>query len=170
MALYATRSTGTAEVIVRLKKQAAIFCNPRRIISDRGTAFMSNEFREYCRDENIEHSLITTGVPRANGQVERLNRTLIPLLTKLAAPKSDEWYKYLDAAQQCLNATIHRSIGMSPFKLLLGIRPRLKDFPDIREWLEKEWVESFQDKRDELRAQASENIAKIQRENNITHL
>lgn len=85
--LYATRSTGAAEVLVRLRKQVAIFCNPRRIISDRGTAFTSNDFREYCQEENIEHSLITTGIPRANGQVERLNRTLISLLTKLAAPK-----------------------------------------------------------------------------------
>lgn len=90
-------------------------------------------------------------------------------MTKLAAPRSDEWYKNLDAALQCLNAPIHRSSGMSPFKLLLGVRPRLKDFPDIREWLEKEWIESFQNKRDELRAQASENIAKIQRENKHTY-
>ena len=47
--LYATKSTSTAEVLARLKKQATIFCNPRRIISDRSTAFMSSEFRDYCR-------------------------------------------------------------------------------------------------------------------------
>lgn len=46
--LYPTRSTDANEVIARLSSQANIFGNPRRIISDRGTAFTSNMFREYC--------------------------------------------------------------------------------------------------------------------------
>lgn len=163
--LYATKSTSTTEVLEHLRKRAVIFCNPRRIISDRGTAFTSKDFQEYCTAENIEHLLITTGQPRGNGQVERVNRTLIPLLTKLASPKSQEWYKYLDIAQQALNTMIHRSIGTSPFNLLFGTHPRLRDRPDVKEILEKEWVAEFQDSRDELRAQANENIMKIQREN-----
>ncbi|XP_076386026.1 uncharacterized protein LOC143264124 isoform X2 [Megachile rotundata] len=58
--LYATRSTSAVEAIDRLKKQATIFGNPRKIISDCGTAFTSVEFQEYCREENIESGLITT--------------------------------------------------------------------------------------------------------------
>lgn len=38
--LYPTRSTGTEEVIFRLSKQAAIFGNPRRIITDRGCFYV----------------------------------------------------------------------------------------------------------------------------------
>jgi len=91
--LYTSRSTGTTEVLDRLKKQAAIFGNPQRIISDRETAFTSKEFETYCEEENIEHILITTGVPRENGQVERVNRTLVSVLTKLAAPNPSEWHK-----------------------------------------------------------------------------
>ncbi|EZA60793.1 hypothetical protein X777_13727, partial [Ooceraea biroi] len=53
----------------------------------------------------------------------------------------------------------------SPFHLLFGAHPRLRDRSNIREWLEKEWVTSFQDERDELRAQASESISRIQHEN-----
>lgn len=148
--LYATKSTSTHEVLTRLRKQAAVFCNPRRIVTDRGTAFTSSEFEEYCKVQNIEHILITTGVPRANGQVERVNRTLIPLLTKLAAPKPHEWYRHLDTAQQYLNAAPHRSLCLSPFQVLLGTHPRLKDCPEIKEILEKERLESFQDAREEL--------------------
>lgn len=88
--LYGTKSTTSSEVIDRLRKQSFIFANPRRIFSDRGTAFSSKEFKNYCHEEGIEHTLVTTRVPRANGQVERVNRTLIPLLTKLSAPKSSE--------------------------------------------------------------------------------
>jgi len=163
--LYTTKSTSTQEVLARLRKQAAIFCNPRRIISDRGTAFTSSEFKEYCRTENIEHILVTTGVPRGNGQVERVNRTLIPLLTKLAAPRPHEWFKYVEVAQQYLNTAPHRSLGTSPFRVLLGTRPRLKECPEIREMLEEELFKSFQDTRDELRAEARKNIVKMQQEN-----
>jgi len=67
--LYATR-TNTAKVLNILRKQSIIFGNPRRIISDQGTAFTSNDFQNYCKEENIEHGFITTGVPRANGQAE----------------------------------------------------------------------------------------------------
>lgn len=42
--LYATKSTSTAEMLSRLKKQSAIFGNPDRIISDRGTAFTFTAF------------------------------------------------------------------------------------------------------------------------------
>lgn len=71
--LYPTRSTGVDEVIECLKKQAVNFGNPYRIVSDRGSAFTSNSFKEYCENENIQHLLIATGVPRGNGQVERMH-------------------------------------------------------------------------------------------------
>lgn len=104
-------------------------------------------------------------MPRANGQVERVNRTLIPLLTKLAAPNEHEWYKHLGAAQQYLNTTHSRSTGMTPFQLLFGTHMRLKTCPEIKEMLEKELVQIFQENRDELRQQAKENILKVQQQN-----
>lgn len=165
--LYATKSTGAAEVVNRLKKQSSIFGNPRRIISDRGSAFTSREFEEYCQMENVQHVLTTTGIPRSNGQVERVNRTLIPLLTKLAAPKHNEWYKYLDIAQLCLNTTPHRSIKTTPFRVLFGVNPRIRDDPNIRELLEREFIASFDDKREESRRQARESIIRIQKENKV---
>ncbi|GFY05436.1 hypothetical protein TNCV_961311 [Trichonephila clavipes] len=59
--------------------------------------------------ENIQHLQIATGVPRGNGQVERIHRTLIPVLTKLSLDDSTKWYKYVDRLQRILNSTISRS-------------------------------------------------------------
>lgn len=56
--LYGTKSTGTTEVLTQLSKHeeaSTIFCNPRRIISDRGTVFTSQEFEDYCKVEGIKH-------------------------------------------------------------------------------------------------------------------
>jgi len=88
--LYATKSTTTKEVINKLEMQKVYFGNPVQIISDKGSAFTSNEFREYCETEGIKHSTITTGLPRANGQVERLNRTILSVLSKLTVDEPDK--------------------------------------------------------------------------------
>ena len=152
--LYATKSCNSSEVIEHLRKQSILFGNLRRIISDRGTAFTSAAFEDYCRTEHIQHVLTTTGVPRANGQVERINRTLISLLTKLSAPKTDEWYKYLSRCQKCFNVTPSRSTKTTPFRLLFGVDARYKDDPPMIELLECEWKDLFQQSRNELRSAA----------------
>ena len=82
--MYPTKSTGTDEVIERLRRQAA-----ERIITDRGSAFTSNKFQEFCESENIQHLMIGTGVPRGNGQVKRIHTIIIPMLTKLCVEKPE---------------------------------------------------------------------------------
>jgi len=48
---------------------------------------------------------------------------------------------------------------------MFGTHARVRDDPQIRELLEIEWVDDFQNDRNGLREQARECIAKIQREN-----
>jgi len=117
--MYPTKTTNAKEVIDRLKNQQRIFGNQRRIISDRSSAFTSSDFRDYCSEENIEYILITTGVPRGNGQVERINRIIIPVLTKLTHDHPDKWYRYVDRVQCAINSTYQRSVGTSPFEVTL---------------------------------------------------
>ncbi|XP_035224280.1 insertion element IS476 uncharacterized 39.2 kDa protein-like [Stegodyphus dumicola] len=80
---YPVKTTSTAEAVQKLKIQQAVFGNPSRIISDKGSAFTSKDFEEYCKDEGIQHIQITTGVPLANSQIEKIHGTLIPVLAKL---------------------------------------------------------------------------------------
>ncbi|GBN23525.1 Pro-Pol polyprotein [Araneus ventricosus] len=82
--IYPTKSTTSAEVIAKLEIQKAVFESPFQIISDRGTAFTSGDFADYCAKEKIKHHAITTGLPRANGQIERINQTIISVLSKLS--------------------------------------------------------------------------------------
>ena len=80
--LLQTKSTTCKEPIKGLRWQVAIFGTPKRIVADRGTASTFNAFREYCKNERILLQFITTDVLRSNGQVERMNKMLIPILTK----------------------------------------------------------------------------------------
>lgn len=52
---------------------------PDRIISDRGTCFTATNFKRFCQENGISLTLNSSRYPQANGQVERVNRTLITL-------------------------------------------------------------------------------------------
>ncbi|GFT46742.1 hypothetical protein TNCV_1316941 [Trichonephila clavipes] len=143
--------------------------NPIRIISDRGSAFTSKLFNDYCDEENIQHLQIATGVPRGNGQVERIHRTLIPVLTKLSLDDSTKWYKYVDRLQRILNSTISRSTKWTPFELLVGIKMRNKEDILIKDLLLEEMAKELLEQREFLRNDAKKNIETLQSENRKTY-
>ncbi|GFW11588.1 hypothetical protein TNCV_3811071 [Trichonephila clavipes] len=118
--------------------------------------------------ENIQHLQIATGVPRGNGQVERIHRTLIPLLTKLSLDDSTKWYKYVDRLQRILNSTISRSTKWTPFKLLVGIKMRNKGRHLIKDLLLEEMVKELLEQREFLKNDAK-NIETLQSENRKTY-
>jgi len=137
----------------------------KKIISDRGTAFTSDEFKKYCEDEGIELHAVTTGVPRANGQVERLNATIVSVLSKLSLDDPSKWYKFVNQVQQTINSTYCRSTHTTPFELLVGIKMRTKTDVLLKEMIEQELIQMFQDNRDEIRKAAKQQILVMQNEN-----
>jgi hypothetical protein len=167
--LYPTKTTNSEEVIRHLKDQQSIFGNPKTIISDRGAAFTSAKFEEYCAEEKIKLVHITTGVPRGNGQIERVNRTIVPLLTKLSMDDSEKWYKHLRKVQEALNSTYHRSIARSPSELFFGVTIRRTEDLKLKEMIEEEFVNQFIEDRQSLREEAKRKIEEIQIENCRTY-
>ncbi|GFW29645.1 retrovirus-related Pol polyprotein from transposon 17.6 [Trichonephila clavipes] len=119
--------------------------------------------------ENIQHLQIATGVPRGNGQVERIHRTLIPVLTKLSLDDSTNWYKYVDRLQRILNSTISRSTKWTPFELLVGIKMRNKEDILIKYLLLEEMAKELLEQREFLRNDAKKNIETLQSENRKTY-
>lgn len=137
--LYPVKSTTSKEVILKLELQKSMFGNPGCIISDRGTAFTSSEFEDYCTEENIQHAKITVSLPRANGQIERINRTIIPVLAKMSIEEPTKWYTHIPKKTQ--------------------------DDIKMRDILEKEMISDFEDDRQRLRDEAKKQIEKVQQEN-----
>lgn len=74
----------------------------------------------------------------ANGQIDSANRTLIPLITKLTAPKPEEWYKHMETAQKYLNAIPSRSTNTTPSHLLFGTHMKMREDLEIRQMIEEE--------------------------------
>ena len=46
----------------------------------------------------VEHRISAAYHPQTNGLVERLNQTLVNMLTKLSGEKRDDWDDYIDVA------------------------------------------------------------------------
>ncbi|XP_068139879.1 uncharacterized protein [Drosophila tropicalis] len=144
--------------------QSTIFGNPTFIISDWGSAFTSQDFLKYCDNEDIKHVKTTTALPKVNGQVERLNAIIIPVLSKLSVDDPTKWYRHVSKVQQAINSTYTRSIDTSPFELLTGVKLRTNDDHKHRDLINQETKAIFTDDRSELRAKAKAHISKIQDE------
>jgi len=145
-----------------------VFGNPACIISDRGSAFLAQDFLKHCDDENIKVVKSTIGLPRVNGQVERLNAIITPVLSKLSVDDPTKWYRHVDRVQQAINSTFSRSINATPFELLIGVKMRNKDDQQLRELINNETIALFQDSRNDLRLKAKSQILKLQTENKKT--
>lgn len=163
--IFPTKSTTSKEALDKIKIHQQNFGNPCRIITDRGTAFTSSDFEEYCKEEGVQHLLITTGVPRGNGQVERVHRTIVSVLTKLCIENPTLWYRHVHRLQKALNSTYQRSINTTPFELMIGTKMRCKEDLEIYDMLKQEHRDNFVESREELRVKAKQHIFKIQEEN-----
>lgn len=165
--LFPTKSTTTKEVLDKIAILQGNFGNPRRIITDRGTAFTSSDFKDYCEQESVQHVKITTGMPRGNGQVERVNRSIIPILTKASMADATKWYIHIPRLQKSLNNTFHRSIAMTPFKLMFGVEMRSKEDIQMAELLEEDFIQQYTEDRQEDREIAKAQIERVQNANQV---
>lgn len=119
--IKAVRSTKVSIVIDKLKEYFSIFGMPKRIISDRGSSFTSNKFKDFLHGLGIKRILNAVSTPRANGQVERYNRTLLDALTAMCNGQDEKkWDVYVPGVQWGLNNTHNKGIGTTPAKALFG--------------------------------------------------
>lgn len=144
--------------------QSEVFGNPRRIISDRGAAFTSNDYKQYCAGQSIEHVEVTTGVPRGNGQVERVNQVIVGMLKKLSVDNPTKWYKHVANIQRGINASPHYSIGVTPFEAMFGVPMRHEGDLRLSELMEEISMAKYNEQRETMRACARASIQKAQEE------
>ncbi|GFX62922.1 retrovirus-related Pol polyprotein from transposon 297 [Trichonephila clavipes] len=104
-------------------------------------------------------------LPRANGQVERINRTIIPVLSKMSEDDPTKWFKHVPSLQEVLNSTFQRSINTTPFELLFGTQINNKTDLRIQQLIDEQLQLEFNENRELLRKAAKTQILKVQNEN-----
>ncbi|GFV32641.1 transposon Ty3-I Gag-Pol polyprotein [Trichonephila clavipes] len=105
------------------------------------------------------------GLPRANGQVERINRTIIPVLSKMSEDDPTKWFKHVPSLQEVLNSTFQRSINTTPFELLFETQINNKIDLRIQQLIDEQLQLEFNENRELLRKAAKTQILKVQNEN-----
>ena len=90
---------------------------PLGICSDRGVQWNNKFFRSICDHMGIKLSLTYSYHPRANGQVERLNRVIEEALRHFVSPAHDDWDTFLPHIEFSINSAHCESTGCTPFQL-----------------------------------------------------
>lgn len=160
--LYATKTTNAAEIIKCLKSYFEHYSRPLRLVSDRGSCFMSHEFDEFLTNHNVHHIQVATASPQANGQVERFNRTILPMIAKLSDERNTPWYNVVSDVEFACNNTASSATNKCPSKLLFGIVQRGKVIDNLRDALEADEREKPTHDLPQIRKRASEQTKRRQ--------
>lgn len=113
-----------ADVAIVLQRAHEKFPNEHpRVISDRGSQFISREFNAYIRSVGLTHTLISVGYPQSNGKLERFfgtaKRECIRRQSFLSIEDArkiiDQFIEYYN------NKRLHSAIDyVAPLDILLG--------------------------------------------------
>lgn len=96
---------------------------PKVIISDRGTSFTSATFKKFIVSIGAKHVLNAVATPRANGQIERYNRTILESLAATNHGMDERiWDEKVGRVQWSLNNTKNKSTGKTPAEIVFGFR------------------------------------------------
>lgn len=101
---------------------------PSQIIIDRGPQFASKLFQEWCELLSIKSSMSTAYHPQTDGQTERVNQSLEQYLHFYCNYRTNNWSKFLPAAEFAYNNQAHESTKSSPFFIEYGRHPRAGPF------------------------------------------
>lgn len=96
---------------------------PRFIVSDRDPKFTNSLWEYFLIHLGISSHFSTANNPQSDGQVERLNKTLVEYMRSYTKD-NNEWVKYLQIATFAYNTTYQMSIRCSPFLALRGYQER----------------------------------------------
>lgn len=121
--IKAVKNTRSNTSIAVLRDYFGTFGLPTRLISDRGTSFTSDKFKKFMTELGIRHIQNAVASPRANGQVERYNRTILDSLAAQNHGHDEKlWDDRLLQVQWGLNNTINKGTGKSPSEILFGLK------------------------------------------------
>ena len=102
-----------------------LFGAPAYLVSDQGKDFTGHVIMHLCELYGVQKLRTSSYHAQTNGQVERMNQTIICMIGKLEEDKKACWSEHLPELLLDYNATCSTVTGYSPYYLLFSRRPRI---------------------------------------------
>ena len=93
---------------------------PNSIHTDQGRNFESALFQRLMTLLEINKTRTTSFHPQSNSVIERMNRTLLNMLTKSIDKQQSNWSYFLPFVLMAYRSSVHESTGFTPNRLVLG--------------------------------------------------
>ena len=124
--IYATKNKSAISAAEKIFNEFILnFGFPKRIHHDQGKEFSNKLFKRLHQLSGISASRTTPYHPMGDGQVERMNRTVINMLKTLGEKEKGNWKGYVSKLAFAYNATVNKATGYAPYYLIFGRSPRL---------------------------------------------
>lgn len=101
------------------------FGAPQSLLTDQGTNFLSEMFKNVCKQLKIHKQNSTAYQPQTNGALEREHRWLGEYLRNFSANDPSHWDEWIPFAIFVYNSTPHSSHKFMPFELVYGYKPNI---------------------------------------------
>ena len=102
-----------------------LFRAPAYLVSDQGKAFTGHLISNLCELYGVQKLRTLPYHAQTNGQVERMNQTIIRMIGKLEQDKKTRWSEHLPEMLAAYNGTCLAVTGYSPYFLLFGRKSRM---------------------------------------------
>lgn len=98
---------------------------PLAILTDQGRNFESEVFQQLCTLLEIRKTRTSPRNPKCNGQTERFNRTILPMIKSYLRGEQTNWDLNLGCLAGAYRASPNETTGFTPNLLMLGREIRL---------------------------------------------
>ena len=102
-----------------------LFGAPTYLVSDQGKAFTGHLISNLCELYGVQKLRASPYRAQTNGQLERMNQTIIRMIGKLEEDKKAHWSEHLPEMLSAYNGTRSAVTGYSPYFLLFGRKSRM---------------------------------------------
>jgi hypothetical protein len=170
--IFVPMRNASAETVSRLflSEWVCQFGAPKRLLTDRGSNFVSHTMKELNSFLGVKHVKTAAYHPQGNGMNERTHRQLHSYLSMFLSPTTRRtWDTMLRYASWVHNSSHHEALQSSPFEIVTGLQPTqakawLPGNDTTREALEytSTYFGVTRDELNSIREKAQEAIAKAQ--------
>jgi len=122
--LLPARSTSAEETTQLLHDNIFMVYGCLTLISDRGAAFRSKLVRSLCKMLGMSQIFTSSRHRQSNSKCEAYNKNILNSL-KTRCESVYNWPSFLPVIKHAFRTSVLKHIGVSPFEILFGQKPRL---------------------------------------------